>query len=295
MTASGSMATVGFFDLSPLTRSAAKDGVPLAHQVVQARLDALGEEVRAVGGRVIKQIAQELMCAFDDSRAAVDLATWMEAALDDLVGDGHSVPLRIGLHHGPVVEEHGDLFGDTVNVAARITAIALPGQILCTDEVLAHLPEEQLETARLFDHVTVKGSRKERALHRILWAPRADTLGEAAAPSSAAADESTLLLEYGGDTLRLPAGSEEIRLGRGDACELVVASEMASRFHAIIGWRRGKFVLRDQSTNGTYVGMQGSPIVVLHREELPLFGTGVISLGEAVREEHMHLIRFAFD
>ncbi|MDZ7825929.1 MAG: FHA domain-containing protein [Gammaproteobacteria bacterium] len=70
---------------------------------------------------------------------------------------------------------------------------------------------------------------------------------------------------------------------------------MASRFHAMIGPRPRKFALKDQSTNGTYVSMQGSPVVVLKREELPLFGEGVISLGEAVREDGEHLIRFAFD
>jgi pSer/pThr/pTyr-binding forkhead associated (FHA) protein len=193
------------------------------------------------------------------------------------------------------VREHDDLFGDTVNIAARLTAIALPGQVLCTEEVLDQLPEEQRDNAQLFDRVTVKGSKRERAIHRILWAPRADTQGEPAITPADLTDERTLLLEYDGRTLTVEPGSEEIRLGRGERCELLVRSEMASRFHAIIAWRRGKFVLRDQSTNGTYVSMQGSPIVVLHREELPLIGTGVIGLGEAVREDHVHLIRFAFD
>lgn len=290
----GSIATVGFFDLSPSSRSAVH-GAGVGRAEIQSRLDALSEEVRTVGGTVIKQIGDEIMCVFEDAPSAVDLATWMEAALDDLVDDGHRLLLRVGLHQGPVVHEDGDLFGDTVNIAARITAIAVAGQVLCTEEMVNALPEEQRENARLFDRVTVRGSRRERDIYRVLWSPRAETVGEVAQGGTEPTDDRTLLLSYGDVTLRMEPGAEEIRLGRGERCELVIKSEMASRFHAIIAWRRGKFVLRDQSTNGTYVGMQESPIVVLHREETPLIGTGVISLGEAVREEHPHLIRFAFD
>jgi len=43
--------------------------------------------------------------------------------------------LRIGVHHGPVVERNGDWFGTTVNVAARIAALAQPDQVLVTAEV----------------------------------------------------------------------------------------------------------------------------------------------------------------
>lgn len=295
MARSGTALTVGFFDLSPNVRAAAKQGITIPHEVVQARLTALGDAVRAAGGAVIKQIGDELMCAFPAAGTAVELAARMEAGLDDLVGDGEMLQLRVGLHHGAVVHEDGDLFGDTVNIAARMASIAFPGQIICTEEVIAELPMEQRDTARLFDHVTMKGSQRERTIYRILWSPRSETAGEAAISAGDLTDERTLVLEYGARTLRLRAGAEELRLGRDARCELVVSSEMASRFHATIASRRGKFLLRDQSTNGTWVGMQESPIVTLQREELPLIGTGVISLGQDVREAHMHLIRFALD
>lgn len=295
MARSGTALTVGFFDLSPNVRAAAKQGVIIPHETVQARLDALGEAVLAVDGSVIKQIGDELMCAFPSAGDAVELAASMEAALDDLVGDGETLLLRVGLHHGVVVHEDGDLFGDTVNIAARMASIAVPGQIVCTEEVVAELPAEQRERARLFDHVILKGSQRERPIYRILWSPRSETAGEAAISLADHTDDRALVLEYGDRKLRLNAGVEDTRLGRDARCDLVVDSEMASRFHATIASRRGKFLLRDQSTNGTWVGMQESPIVRLQREELPLIGTGVISLGEDVREEHMHLIRFAFD
>jgi predicted component of type VI protein secretion system len=52
-----------------------------------------------------------------------------------------------------------------------------------------------------------------------------------------------------------------------------------SRQHARIEYRRGFFVLSDVSTNGTYVTLPSADTVVLHRNELPLRGSGSISLG----------------
>ncbi|MDZ7825930.1 MAG: adenylate/guanylate cyclase domain-containing protein [Gammaproteobacteria bacterium] len=137
----------------------------------------LADEVSAVGGRIIKQIGDELMCTFEEPTDAVDLATIMQAALDDLVSDGLHSHLRIGLHCGPVVDEHGDVFGDTVNIAARMTSIAGPGQVIASEDIVSRLPEEQRDSTRLFDRVKVKGSRCERAIYRILWSPRSETWG----------------------------------------------------------------------------------------------------------------------
>lgn len=101
-----------------------------------------------------------------------------------------------------------------------------------------------------------------------------------------------LTLHHGQHEVTLTEGCEDLRLGRDARCELVVGSDMASRFHAVIESRSGRFVLRDQSTNGTWVRMQGSPVVTLQREELPLLGEGVISLGAAIGGDAVHLIRF---
>ena len=57
---------------------------------------------------------------------------------------------------------------------------------------------------------------------------------------------------------------------------------------------QGKFVLIDQSTNGTYVRLQGNDeICLLNGEELPLVGEGLISLGRPVAEDDMHLVSFS--
>ncbi|MGR3617131.1 MAG: adenylate/guanylate cyclase domain-containing protein, partial [Paracoccaceae bacterium] len=73
-------------------------------------------------------------------RAATDAATFA-LQIQDLLAkefsaqDKLSMQLRLGLHVGDVVEEEEDVFGDGVNVAARLEQIAAPGSIAISDAV----------------------------------------------------------------------------------------------------------------------------------------------------------------
>jgi len=83
-------------------------------------------------GRLIKWIGDEAMLMFPDPDCAL-------AALGRLLPacrHERDFPLtRSGLHHGRVVHRDGDVFGSSVNIAARITALAQPGQMLATRKI----------------------------------------------------------------------------------------------------------------------------------------------------------------
>ena len=80
----------------------------------------------------IKWIGDEVMLSFPTPQSAVNaLGKLLPACRDD-----PRLPLtRTALHHGPVIRRAGDLFGSTVNIAARIAALAGPGQMLATRPV----------------------------------------------------------------------------------------------------------------------------------------------------------------
>ena len=82
-------------------------------------------------------------------------------------------------------------------------------------------------------------------------------------------------------------------LGRAKDCDLAVNTDLASRHHAQLVFRKGKFVLIDQSTNGTFVKPQGGKEVYVQSEALPLSGSGFISLGKAVSVDNEHLIYYS--
>ena len=105
--------------------------------------------------------------------------------------------------------------------------------------------------------------------------------------------ENRLYLTYHNKIKDLGSRTPGIILGRSKDCDLMVVSDLASRHHAQLVYRKGKFVLIDQSTNGTFVKAQGGKEVYVQQEEAPLSGSGFISLGKAVTVDNEHLIYYS--
>ncbi len=80
------------------------------------------------GGRIIKNIGDEVLLVTDEVGDAVEIALAMAARGDD--PDDDFPPVRAGVAYGEVVNRLGDVFGPTVNVAARLTSIARPGSVV---------------------------------------------------------------------------------------------------------------------------------------------------------------------
>ncbi|MGV3758785.1 MAG: adenylate/guanylate cyclase domain-containing protein [Actinomycetota bacterium] len=94
--------------------------------------------VVAGGGRVVKMIGDEVMFMVDDPVAAADIALGLADASRQTDG---LTDVRVGLALGPVLEREGDVFGSTVNLASRATAIAYPGTVVVSPELRAVLTE----------------------------------------------------------------------------------------------------------------------------------------------------------
>src|SRR4029077_720556 len=77
----------------------------------------------------------------------------------------------------------------------------------------------------------------------------------------------------------LGPGSELLKLGRENSCDVVIADRKASREHARIERRRDKLVLVDVSSNGTFLTFRGEQEMPVRREEIVLHGHGSISFG----------------
>jgi len=103
-----------------------------------------------------------------------------------------------------------------------------------------------------------------------------------------------LILTYKTETTRLSLDSDTVQIGRGNSCDIIISGDLISRFHAKIGCRREKFILTDQSTNGTFVRTLDGQNYFLRQEELALFGSGVISLGKSVDKSRENLLYYAF-
>jgi adenylate cyclase len=281
-----------FADISGSTRLYEVLGDMAARQRVADCLALLADVVRRHSGAVLKTIGDEVMSTFLTADNAMQAARAMQEAVATATPPGQ-IPLtiRVGLHFGAALVETGDVFGDTVNVAARIVALAKGGQILTTPQLVTTLSPALRANTRHIDRAPVKGKQEEIDIYEFIWKEDDLTRMEGQRISSIARP-ARLYLRMGDQESELSQGRPNATLGRGPQNEFVVADEYASRLHARIEYRRGKFVLFDQSTNGTFVRTQDGKEVQLRREEFPLQGAGEISLGRAFDAASSHVIHF---
>ncbi len=106
-------------------------------------------------------------------------------------------------------------------------------------------------------------------------------------------DRQQLYLTYHERIKEMTSRDESIILGRSSKCDFIIESDCASRQHATLVYRRGKFIVSDHSTNGTFIKPQGGKEIYIHREDYPLSGSGFISLGESISVDNEHLVYYS--
>lgn len=103
-----------------------------------------------------------------------------------------------------------------------------------------------------------------------------------------------LMIAYQGKEKEFTPGPHIFTIGRSQDCDIVVSDRLSSRKHAHFVYRKGKFVLIDHSTNGTFVRSNGpTEICLVEQEQLPLTGSGIIGLGKSTYIEKDQLIHFS--
>ena len=274
-------ATVLFADVSGSTRLYETAGDATALAAITQCLAAMRQATEAAGGRVVKTIGDEVMAIFPGPDAAVAAAAEMQAKAEQLPEvAGTRIGLRIGFHYGPVLQQDNDVFGDTVNLAARLVAQAQKSEIITTSDTAAQLAPVFRSMVRHLHSITVKGKTEEIELAEIIW--RSDVnattfVRNRVKPKTVG--HKIRLLYRDREVVRRRDGVAVV-IGREAGCGLVIDEDMASRRHCTVERRGDKFVLKDHSTNGTYITLEGDTELLLQREELTLRKHGWIAFGQ---------------
>jgi adenylate cyclase len=290
--------TVLFADIAGSTSIYEKLGDERANTIIHDVITDMVEVTNRNTGVLVKTIGDEVMCRFGNANHAFTAASGIQEMLQNRQADsnGISIQARIGLHTGQaLIRDDGDVFGDAVNVAARVTAIARGGQIITTKDTVDALNPVFQADCREFDRISLKGRSIETLIYEVIW-EKADDVTRMSTMinfTNVKKPEKQIQLKYLDKEVGMFPETSIISLGRGAQCDLVVNSTRVSRLHARIEFRRGKFVIIDQSTNGTFVKNSEGVEVYLRREELPLIGNGVISLGMKAGKENPHSIYYS--
>jgi class 3 adenylate cyclase len=271
-----------FADIAQSTKLYEKIGNSAAQRLIATCLTAMSDVSVRHGGTVIKTIGDEIMCTFPTAKEAVDAGRKMQSAIEKIpfseLPNGQAPNIYVGIHHGPVIQEKNDVFGDAVNVAARMVGIAKQRQIITTQETVDALPLEYSDCIRCIDKTMVKGKSGEMFIYEVICEEDTMTVMLKAFSGGKSAIKHRLELRFGDTTFEVSDTHPVATLGRQNQNDVVVKDSRVSRFHARVEYRKEKYFLIDQSTNGTYVAEYGMAAVLLNRDEIQLDKSGVIDL-----------------
>lgn len=285
--------TILFADIAGSTALYESIGDTQAELIISSTLDALSSIVRNQQGLVIKTIGDEIMCRFTSADKAIQAASEMHEFTEagNIPGSSQKLAIRIGAHMGSVIDTDGDVFGDTVNVSARIAAQARPGKTMISEQTYQSLPESQQILCRLMMQTHLKGKEQPVNLYDVVW-EKNDQLTRISQTPRSLDGQGNLIIKYQQKKMILPFGT--LSIGRGQECNLVVEATQASRRHCEIRLKGNKFILVDSSTNGTFV-TQNNVEYLFHNETVPLQSNGVIGLGQSSKDDPDHIIQFSVE
>lgn len=133
-----SAATFLFADIAGFTALTEAHGDEHALQLVEDFATRVQAELPSVEGEYVKTIGDALMLRVPDPGDAIRLGLWITGNAIS----GHQAPtVRVGCNHGSAIERGGDYFGTTINVAARVSALAAGGELLVTGPMAALAPD----------------------------------------------------------------------------------------------------------------------------------------------------------
>lgn len=287
-----------FADISGSTALYEKLGDQLARQRISRCISILSGALATHSGTFVKTIGDEILCTFPSAESALNAACEMQLAVKTAnQSSEHAIFIRIGFHCGDVICEDSDIYGYTVNIAARVAAITRARQIMTTSAVVDALPLSLHDKVRKILRADIKGKQDQLDIFQVIW--ELEDMGSTRTGMPAyrkpQADANQLTLSYRARSYNINEQHKKLLLGRDSACQIIVESDLASRQHADVELRFGNFVLSDHSSNGTYIRSSDGVVTRLNREDMVLRGNGSISLGQPYSEQPSDLIGFAIN
>jgi class 3 adenylate cyclase len=123
-------------------------------------------------GTLIKIIGDEVMCTFPTAEQAFHAACAMQSAVEKAgYQNGNPMHIRIGFHYGEVIRDSGDVYGDTVNLAARVSATTRTSQIMVTQAVVDILPPDLRDKTSKLVRTESKGKPAPFDIFLVTWSP----------------------------------------------------------------------------------------------------------------------------
>ncbi len=284
-----------FADICGSTGLFERLGDERAQALVDGTLEAMARVVERHGGRVVKRLGDAVLAAFAQAGACLVAAEEIHGQVPQLVDWSREMPplaLHSGAHWGRVIPVERDIYGDAVNVAARLAELAGPGQILTSEQAVQALAPDHRARTRYVTCLSLRGRKGEIRVYEMLWDTGGLTVLSPMPTDLPRPQRGSLYLQLGELGLEVNQARPLLTLGRGPGNDLVLDRAWVSRAHAKVELRRRRFILVDFSSNGTFLQPRGGGVVYVKQDEATLEGSGIITLGRPPGPENQDQISY---
>jgi class 3 adenylate cyclase len=287
--------SVLFADIAGSSKMYELLGDDQARRLIMELLSDLSGVARKYSGESLRTYGDELMCAFGAADDAVVAAASMHQLVDARPpvrwGEIDAIGLYIRIDTGTVIRVGNKIFGDAVNSAAKMKTLAKPFQTLISETTLNYLTEQHRSMTRFVGKLPIKGKSGTYDIFEYLHEVENATL-VMERPAEELHTSAFLDLTFDATNYTVDENQSTITIGRLPANDIVMKYPGISRMHAKIEHRKGKFVLVDASSNGTFVHVTGRDPIYVKHDEFQLFGQGIICPGRKATAKSPGAIRF---
>jgi adenylate cyclase len=276
--------TILFADICRSTVLFDKLGDEAALNLTMQALRLSGDCATQNHGTVIGTIGDEVMCTFDTPEDALISANQIHSQMQTNTSmQTHQLAMRVGINSGKVVSLSNSVYGDTVNIAARLAQQAKANQSLVSSSTIESIRENLRDQLRPIGKMSLQGKAGTIEVHELLEPGSDEEITEVATTNEIESRSFLMTARYLSRQMRFDPMLVRFLFGRSMDCDQVIDHPTISREHAEFLYRNGQFILRDFSTNGSVV-IQGSKIEQLHRSSIELRGAGKIYFGKTTRQ-----------
>ena len=268
------VACVLMADISGSTRLYDTAGNASALDTISAMLERMRTMVVDQGGTCVKSQGDDVLSWFDQPEQAFAAAWTM---INEPWAAGLSV--HAGMYMGPFLDHENDIYGDVVNTAARLAAIAKPAEVLLGDSTFDMLEPATRATLLPIGELQLKGKADPtRVYSGSVMDFQSQTVVTVRPSTDSRPQAQAAEFSFGGRNWQIAEG-QTLSIGRSSENDIVIAEAWVSRKHAQIAIRHQQLEYSDHSSSGSVVQLSDGKQITVHRRATLLSGTGIIYAG----------------
>lgn len=276
-----------YADISGSTRLYSTLGAEEAKHQLERCVKRMERSIESFKGTLRSPAVDEIIATFPGADDAVLAALDMQRRLADLPPvSGVRLSIRIGVHFGSLSEDQDGLGGSGAEIGKALLNLAGVGQIVTCDMASGSLSKVLQDSLLPIGDMVLSTPLGDSQLFEIKDRAAQSAYRPTATTTTAAGVSERLFIRVNGAAFVVDNAAPRMTFGRDRESSFVLHGSKASRHHATIEKRgRAGFVLVDQSTNGTYLKLDGLAEVRLQDGETTLSGRGKIGFGHTTETE----------